>query len=344
MPLTVAAGLGAGVALLPGLSVAEAALLAAILAPTDATLGQAVVSDPAVPVRVRQTLNVESGLNDGIASPLVTVFLAVAAAEIETGDPGTWTSFALEQIGYGLLIGAAAGLVGGRLIDYCASRNWMTGTFRQLSTLALALAAFGFAVAAGGNGFVAAFTAGVAFGVVAREHCPHIEDLSEDEGQLLALLTFLFFGLVVAGPLLDDIGWRVLAYAVLSLTLVRAVPVAVSLAGAKLRPATIALIGWFGPRGLASIAFALMVLEEADLAGGDTILLAVTCTVLLSVFAHGATALPATRAYARRFAAVSARREEPMPEEMPATEFPLRVTHRLRLLAGRRAANGTPSG
>lgn len=337
MPLTVVVGLAAGLVLLGDLAFWEAALLAAILAPTDAALGQAVVSDEAIPVRVRQALNVESGLNDGIAAPLVTIFLALAAFEIETGSAGMWARFALQQIGYGLLIGAATGAIGGWLIDYCSTRNWMTDTFRQLSTLALALAAFGFAVWVGGNGFVAAFIAGLAFGVVARDQCPNIENLSEDEGQLLALLTFLFFGVAVAGPLLDEIGWQVLLYAVLSLTLVRGLPVAVSLAGTKLRPETRGLIGWFGPRGLASIAFVLMILEEADLPGSRTILLTVTCTVLLSVLAHGVTAVPAARAYGRRMATMSAASEEAMPEEMPTVEHPLRVTHRQRLLPVRRS-------
>ncbi len=327
LPLTVAAGLGAGLLILTDLSLWEAALLAAILAPTDAALGQAVVSDRAIPVRIRQALNVESGLNDGIAAPLVTVFLALAVVEIETGTAATWLRFAGEQIGYALLIGVATGLVGGWLIRTCTDRDWMTGTFRQLSTLALALMAFGFAGAVGGNGFIAAFTAGVAFGVVAREQCPHIGDFSEDEGQLLALLTFLFFGAALAGPALGEITWPILAYSLLSLTLVRAVPVALSQLDGGLRAETTGLLAWFGPRGLASIAFVLMVLEEAELPGGETIQLTVTCTVLLSVIAHGVSARPWARAYGRRMA--EAEEREDMPEHQPTPEMRPRITHRL---------------
>ena len=303
--------------------------MAAILAPTDAALGQAVVSDRSIPVRIRQALNVESGLNDGIAAPLVTLCLALAAVEIDSGDPGTWLRFAGEQIGYGLLVGVATGIAGGWLMRTCTARGWVTGTFRQLSTLAIALVAYGLAGAVGGNGFIAAFTAGVAFGFVARAECPQIEDFAEEEGQLLALLTFLFFGAALAGPALGDLSWQIVAYSVLSLTLVRGVPVALSLLGAGLRTETTALLAWFGPRGLASIAFVLTVLEEADLPGADTIRLTVTCTVLLSVFAHGISARPWARAYGRRMAA-AAESDGSMPEHEPGIDLPPRVTHRTR--------------
>ncbi len=327
MPLTVLAGIGAGMVLLTDLSMWEMALLAALLAPTDAALGQAVVTDESIPVRIRQALNVESGLNDGIAAPLVTVFLAVAAVEIDSGDTGTWVQFAGQQIGYGLLIGVASGLAGGWLMRTRTELGWVTGTFRQLATLAVALTAFGLAGAAGGNGFVAAFTAGVAFGLVAREECPHIEDFTEDEGQLLALLTFLFFGATLAGPALGDITWEILAYSVLSLTLLRALPVALSLLGSGLRVETIGFLAWFGPRGLASIAFLVMVLEEAALPGGDTIRLTVTCTVVLSVFAHGISARPWARSYGRRMSA-AAEHHDDMPETQPVPDIRPRLTHR----------------
>lgn len=324
MPLTIVAGAGAGLLLLTDLRVWEAALLAAILAPTDAALGQAVVTDRSIPVRVRQSLNVESGLNDGIAAPVVTVCLALAAVEIDSGSAGTWVRFGLEQIGFGVLVGVASGALGGWLLRTCGARGWVTGTFRQLSTMALALVAYGFAGAVGGNGFIAAFTAGIAFGFVARDLTEEIEEFAEDEGQLLTLLTFLFFGASLAGPALGDITGRIVAYSLLSLTLVRAVPVALSQVGAGLRRETVALMAWFGPRGLASIAFVLMVLEEADLPGTETIRLTVTCTVVLSVVAHGVTAGPLARVYGRRMAAASEHDEE-MPEHRPSPELPTRA-------------------
>ncbi|MCP4246908.1 MAG: sodium:proton exchanger, partial [bacterium] len=214
---------GAAVALLvfPDLGVWEAALLAAILSPTDAALGQAVVSNPVVPIRIRQALNVESGLNDGIMLPVITLLLAVAAAGVDLETTGYWTEFAAKQIGYGVLAGAAGGYAGGRLIREFAGRNWMDGAFRQLATLAVGVGSFALAEALGGNGFVAAFVAGLAFGAAARDYCAGVYDFAEDQGQLLALLTFLFFGVALAGPVLDDLTWRIALYAVLSLTVVR---------------------------------------------------------------------------------------------------------------------------
>jgi NhaP-type Na+/H+ or K+/H+ antiporter len=302
LPLTVAAGTAAGLMVLPGFGIWEAALLAAVLAPTDAALGQAVVSNERVPRRIRQALNVESGLNDGLALPVVTVFLALAAAGVALETPGYWTGFAVAQIGVALAVGAVVGYGGGRLIDSFAARNWIDGAFRQLATLAVGVGAFALAEQLRGNGFVAAFVAGLAFGQAAREHCRGAYDFAEDEGQLLALLTFLVFGAALAGPALDQLTWRIGLYAVASLTLVRMLPVAVAMLGRKLKPPTIAYLGWFGPRGLASILFALIVVEEAALPIGDELLLVVTWTVLLSVALHGLSAFPLSERYAAWFA------------------------------------------
>jgi len=265
LPLTVVAGAMAALVVFPDLGVWEAALLAAILSPTDAALGQAVVSNPGVPIRVRQALNVESGLNDGIMLPVITLLLAVAAAGVDLETPGYWTEFAAKQIGYGVLAGAVGGYLGGRLIREFAGRNWIDGAFRQLATLAVGVGSFALAEAVGGNGFVAAFVAGLAFGAAARDYCAGVYDFAEDQGQLLALLTFLFFGAALAGPALDDLTWQIALYALISLTAVRMIPVAISLIGAGLKAPTVAYLGWFGPRGLASILFGLFILEKAEL-------------------------------------------------------------------------------
>lgn len=323
MPLTIVAGTLAGLSLFPDLPLFEAALLAAMLAPTDAALGQAVVSSPRVPARVRQTLNVESGLNDGIALPVVTVLLALTAVEVDPQDPGFWTTFVLKQIGFGVSLGALVGGVGGWIIDRASRRDLMDGTFQQLATLALAAAAWAGAESLDGNGFLAAFVAGLAFGVVARAQCPHIEEFTEDEGQLLTLLTFLVFGGAFVGPALGELTWRTAVYALLSLTAVRMIPVAVSLLGAGLKPETIGFLGWFGPRGLASILFLVIVVEEQSLAEPGLLMATVTWVVLLSVFAHGITANPAASWYRRRYAAMSDRAT--MPESAPVHEHALRV-------------------
>ncbi len=317
LPLTVVVGTLAALALFDDLRFWEAALLAAILAPTDAALGAAVVTDDRLPVRIRQSLNVESGLNDGLAVPVVTVMLALAAAE-EEGDTAEWIEFIARQIGFGLVIGIAAGSVGGLLLDGFVSRGWVDGALRQISTLAIAVAAFAGAEQIEGNGFVAAFVAGLAFGAVARAHCPHVQDFVEDEGELLTLLTFLVFGAVIAGPRLDELTWQIAVYTVLSLTVVRMVPVAASLLGAGLRHETVAFFGWFGPRGLASVVFGILVVEEVDLTGGDEIFLVMAWTVLASVFLHGVTARPWAAGLASRLSGMAAE----APEMVEMGEMP----------------------
>lgn len=313
LPLTVIFGTVVGLVLLD-LTLWEAALLAAILAPTDAALGQAVVANPRVPVRIRQALNVESGLNDGLMVPVITVLVAVAAsaAGLASGsdaeanaDAADWVGFAAAQIGYGLLVGVVAGCGGGWLLDRAVNRGWVEGAMRQLATVAVAAGAFAGAHELGGNGFVAAFVAGMLFGFVA-DHCHSAADFTEDEGQLLALITFLFFGALLLGPRLDELTPSIAIYAVASLTVVRMVPVALSMIGVGLEPPTIGYLGWFGPRGLASILFGLFVVEEAALPGGETILTVMTWTVLASIVTHGLTAVPFASRYGDWFESMMA--------------------------------------
>jgi NhaP-type Na+/H+ or K+/H+ antiporter len=319
LPLTIVAGAGAAMLIVPSIGLVEAALLAAVLAPTDAALGQAVVSDPRLPVRVRQTLNVESGLNDGIAVPVVTVLLAAAAAQ-SAGGAGDWVALAARQVGFGILAGVAAGVIGGRLLDSRAAAGAVEGVYRQLATLAVAVAAFAFAGVLDGNGFIAAFTAGLSFGQVARRQCTGVQDFTEDEGELLSAATFVIFGAVLVGPVLDDLTWQIGLYVAASLTIVRVLPVLVALAGSMTLFETRLFLGWFGPRGLASILFALLVVVELDTPGGRTIFTVAAWTVLVSVFAHGLTADAWAGRLARRLRAEA----EPMPETEPASELPTR--------------------
>ncbi len=319
LPLTIVAGAVAGTVIVPGLDLVEAALLAAVLAPTDAALGQAVVSDRRLPARIRQTLNVESGLNDGIAVPVVTVLLAAAAAE-GAGEAGGWIGLAARQVGFGVLAGVAAGAIGGRLLDSRATAGAVEGVYRQLATIAIAVAAFALAGVLDGNGFIAAFVAGLTFGQVARRQCTGVQDFTEDEGELLSAVTFVIFGAVLVGPVLDGLTWRVALYVAVSLTVVRLLPVLAALAGSGTLLETRLFLGWFGPRGLASILFALLVAEELDTAGGRTIFTIAAWTVLVSVFAHGLTANPWAGRLARRLEAET----EPMPEMGPVAELPTR--------------------
>jgi NhaP-type Na+/H+ or K+/H+ antiporter len=297
LPLTIGLGTLLALALLSDLDVWECAIVAAVLAPTDAALGQAVVASPLLPLRIREALNVESGLNDGGSVPFLMLFIALAAAHegLEEG----WLQFAVEQIGYGTLIGAAVGAAGGAALKRAAERDWTTPSFERLALAALAVVAWYAADEAGGNGFIAAFVGGAAAGMVAGALRERLLGFAEEQGQLLNLAVFFIFGLFASG-VLGDVTWEMLAYAVLSLTLVRMLPVAVAVIGLGLRPATTAFLGWFGPRGLASIILALVVVEEEPaLAGIDEIFLVMTVTVLLSVVAHGVSAAPLTRRYAR---------------------------------------------
>ena len=317
LPLTVALGTLAGAVLLTGLSVWEAALVAAILAPTDAAVGRAVLTNPGIPVRIRQAINVESGLNDGLILPVVTVLLALAGAGMGLQNPQSWLRFGIEQIGWGVTLGLLVGYAGGWLLDRAAGRGWLDNVFRQLATLAIGVGAFAAAELAGGNGFVAAFVAGVGVGAAARDHSQGAYEFAEDEGQLLAMLTFLFFGAAMAQPLLNTLDWRIALYVTLSLTVVRMVPVALALIGTGLRPRTVAYIGWLGPRGITSILLVLLVIDETTLPGAGRGLATVVWTVLVSVVAHGATSWVLAERYAKWYRTHGGDAERRPVEMMP---------------------------
>jgi len=320
LPLTMVAGAAVAFALIPGLSLWEAVVLAVILAPTDAALGQAVVSSPQVPVRIRQALNVESGLNDGMALPILLFCLSLAGMTEHSGPASHWLGFAAKQLVLGPLAGVAVGWVGGRAIVWSHRRGWIDPSYQQLAAIGLALLSFALAEAIGGNGFIAAFCAGLVMGNSARSICGPLHEFAEAEGQLLTLLTFMLFGAAMVVPSLEVIGWQGVVYGALSLSLIRLVPVAIRLIGLDLRPSTVLFLGWFGPRGLASILYALLMVEEAELAGGDKIFAITMVTVLISVVAHGVTAVPASRRYASSVEAM----ENETPERQNVAEMPLR--------------------
>ena len=300
LPLTILAGALIGKLVLPNLTWLEAAALGAILAPTDAALGQAVVSAPSVPLRIRQALNVESGLNDGIALPVVLIFAALASMGGGEGrSAAEWAQFAALQVTLGPLAGVTVAWFGGRLITWSDSREWMDGRFARLAGISLALLSFASAELIGGNGFIAAFVAGMTLGNSQRGKCEYLYSFLEAEGQLLALLVFLLLGLSFAWPTLAESDGSMWLYAGLSLTVVRMVPVAISMIGSGLRPPSVLFLGWFGPRGLASLLFAILILEEAALPHGQLVFNVVILTVLGSVFAHGMSAAPAATWYGK---------------------------------------------
>ena len=266
------------------------------------------MQDERVPGRVRRVLNVESGLNDGIATPFVNLFIAGAVAE-EVGHADGVGSAAVDLL-IGAGIGLAVGLVGAALLHATRRWGWSAPAFRQFAVLGLALLAYAMSIEAGGNGFVGAFIGGLAFGSIAPEADDHLIGFTDDAGELLSLLVWFLFGAAIIVPAFEHLVWQDVAFALLALTVVRMVPVAIALTGAELDRATIAFVGWFGPRGLASVVFALIAFDSLDAADADRVLAAVTFTVVLSVVAHGITAAPLAATYGRYVADLHPSRPE----------------------------------
>jgi NhaP-type Na+/H+ or K+/H+ antiporter len=325
LPLTIALGAALAAALFGEFTVAEALVLAVVLAPTDAALGQAVVTEPRLPSRIRQGLNVESGLNDGICVPLLFIVLAYAEADSKTESGHHALSIVAEEIGYGIVGGIAAGLLASAVVTIAGRRGLITALWLQVIPIAGAALAYGLAAALGGSGFIAAFLAGGIFGGMVPRESEEAAGFSEDVGNLLDGVTFVVFGAVLLGPTLSHLNWQIAAYAVLSLTVVRMLPVAVSMLGAGARVPTIAFLGWFGPRGLASIVFAVIVVQESHLPQTSTILLVTYTTVGLSVLVHGLTAAPLANRYAKWYESHARARRPPM-EAVPAAPHRARGT------------------
>lgn len=298
LPLIIAAGAGIGFLLLPGVGLIEAALIAAILAPTDAALGASVLADKTVPLPIRQSLNVESGLNDGIALPAVLFFACFLNLTHQTGEEN-WLVFLALQLSLGPLAGIAVGWIGGTLIGAAASRGWITEHFQGVAAMALAITAFAAAEMVGGNGFIAAFLAGLTYGNLKISYSHFLHEFTETESEFLALLTFLLFGLILLPEALAHASWPIVGYALLSLTIVRMIPVAISMLGLGMRLPTLAFLGWFGPRGLASLLFALLVLEDLGVEQAETIQSIVGITVFASILLHGLTAAPLSALYGK---------------------------------------------
>jgi NhaP-type Na+/H+ or K+/H+ antiporter len=297
LPLTIGLGTLLALVLFDSDSVWLALLVGAALAPTDAALGAGMMTNPAVPARIRRLINVESGLNDGIATPVVLIALAGAAAggEFAGHRPGA----AVVELVLGILVGVAVGCAGGLLVKAARGRGWAAEGFAGPAVLGLAACAYASGVALHGNGFIAAFVGGLAFGTAGGRRGEPLMPFVEETGALVSLLVWLAFGAVAVAPAAKALTWQIALYAVLSLTVVRMVPVAVALVGARLGRATIGLVAWFGPRGLGSVVFALLALEELGSQTAGHAVAVITTTVLLSVIAPGATADPLATRYAR---------------------------------------------
>ena len=300
LPLTMVLGIFVALPLFGEMSVWLIALMAFILSPTDAALGQAVVTSDKVPGDVRDSIGVESGLNDGIAlPPIMACMAAVSAAAGTQLDVSYWAGFAAKQIAFGPVAGALVGLLGGTLIDRSVRHGWMSPTFQRLASVALAILSYSVGEMLGGNGFIAAFFGGLMLGVRTQTVRERIHEFGDAEGQQLCLFVFLIFGMVLVPAVTQYWDGKALLYAILSLTVIRMLPVAISLTGTKMDLPTIGFIGWFGPRGIASVLYMLILIGEIGSKGHERMLSVIVLTVLISVFIHGLSAVPLSGLYGR---------------------------------------------
>ncbi len=299
LPGVIALGFGFAVLMFDGLSLYEAAILATMLAATDAALGNAVITNQAVPARIREGLNLESGLNDGICVPIVLFFIAMAVG----GEHGGSSTYALlllaQELGIGMAVGLGLALVGASLLGWCMKQGWVTEIWMQVTVVGLAIASFAIAQSLHGSGYIAAFTGGLLFGYLAKDATHKLVLAAEGTAVTLALVTWMLFGAMVIGPALNLFNWEVVVYALLSLTVIRVVPIFLSLAGSGESVSSRLFLGWFGPRGLASIVFAIIVIN-AEVPGGEFLALVVICTVFLSLIAHGISANPLAKWLGRK--------------------------------------------
>lgn len=309
LPLMLVLGTVAAFPFLPGLPLAAVALVAAVLAPTDPALVQVVITNPAVPERVRRTLSVESGLNDGLALPAVLLLASLAAAA--EGEEPNWLLFGAKQILLGPVVGVVLGHVGGRVLLYAQEHQWTSDAFEGIGALALAGSAYLAATGIGGNGFIAAFVAGLAFGHVVKDRCRFVFEFTEGEGQLLTWGAFLLLGLALLPEALTHLTLANLAIILLSLFVVRPLAIWLSLIGTDASPITRLFFGWFGPRGLATALFSLLIVERVATELAEPVLALAVNAVWISALLHGVSAAPAAKWYGARFGATGG-----MPETM----------------------------
>ncbi len=300
LPLTMLMGTVFGILMFDSAAIMAIVLMAFILSPTDAALGQAVVKSEAVPEDIRQSISVESGLNDGIALPPILICMALLGADAG-GHEGAWLGFVIKQVTLGPIVGLAVGAASGWLIQKMSDRGWMEETFQRLSALPIAILAFACAELIGGNGFISAFVAGLSLrvAVTSTDVRHRIQEFGETEGMQFILVVFLIFGLTMVPVATQYWGWMELLYALASLTIIRMLPVAIALLGTGVDWRTIVFIGWFGPRGIASVLYLLMAIAAIGFAGYEQVMSVIVLTIMISVFAHGISAVPLSLRYGK---------------------------------------------
>lgn len=295
LPLSLIFGTLAVYLISPEGGIAMALLTTALLSPTDAALGQAVVSSPDVPERLSETINVESGLNDGLVLPVVLLGAILASAGVSDANTDGLAIAALIQIVLGPLAGIAVGWSVARLLDLAQTRQLIAESAEGVVFVATAFAAYVFAEVIGGNGFIAAFVGGMVFGNTYRHHIRFIREFMDGAGQLLTMTSFLVFGALLLPDGIEHATASAVIIAVLFLTVVRMAAIWLSLLGTGLKIREKLFLGWFGPRGLASILFTLIIMDEYVFANADELLACVSMTVAFSILAHGLSSTPLAR-------------------------------------------------
>lgn len=291
LPGAIALGFLLALVMFGTLTVFEAAALGAMLGATDAALGKAVITNKKVPSRLREGLNVESGLNDGLCVPILFVFIALEIGTEEGVGSGLIIKLLAEELGIGFAVGVILAGLGGMMLRACRRRGWVTETWIQMTTIALALSCFAVAQSLEGSGYIAAFVGGLVFGIIAGKRTHALVEPAESIGDTLALLTWMLFGVAIVGQVFEQMTWQVFVFAILSLTVVRMLPVYLSLTGTGESSANKLFLGWFGPRGLASIVFTVIVMDSG-LPGAELMAQVVVCTVFISLVLHGVSANP----------------------------------------------------
>ena len=301
LPLTMLLGWVLAIPFFGGYSFTLLAILAFILSPTDAALGLAVVNNKNIPDKIRQTINVESGLNDGMVLP--PIIFCISLLGISAGSNFSlwyWILFLLKQLILGAAIGGIVGWIGGWIINDASDRKWMSQKFQRMVAISIAILAYALAEIIGGNGYIAAFFAGLLLGVHTAAIRKRIQEYGETEGQQFSLFVFLIFGLVMVPWSVNYWNWSVLLYALLSLTIIRMLPVMISLYDSGIDMKTKLFIGWFGPRGISSILYLLLIVSNLGIKGNEVILSTIVLTVLLSIYVHGFSAIPLSKLYVRK--------------------------------------------
>lgn len=334
LPLTIAFGTVMAAVLFTDLSIWEAAMIGAIIAPTDAALGAAVISNPRVPARIRQALDVESGLNDGVSLPFLLIFMALASQSSGTGVVETFVG----EIGIAIVAGVVVGGAGAWLLIRSTNAGWIGSGWSNIAVIAIASIAFVVANPNGGSGFIATFVAGMTFGLMTRQKIKAPDLLAADVGLALVQVSFLMFGAIVLVPGLGNITWQVIVMVILALTVARMIPVAIAMIGTGLALPSVLYMGWFGPRGLATIVYAALIVSSSELQGVSTITTVAVVTVGVSVFAHGLTAYVGSQKYADWY---EAQDHDELVEARPV-HHSLRSRLRREANLGDTAASSTP--